>query len=178
MKDTLEIDGSEEKPSKLKKVYIAILGIILIIIIATYFIPGSFVLQHIEGQLVSGDINNYEVALRDGSVIFDPNVYDKLLEIYTSDPKNEQKACLIGYKENKDYKITDMYKPKSFLRSLISVNSEACNSKTIIDLHSHPFKQCSFSKTDLGNYDKLKAFNKDAILGLMCDETRFTFYPN
>lgn len=181
IKEDLEIEPSpeESKTKKLvKKTIVISLGLLIIALIITYLIISPRILNIIEGLLVSSTLEeNYTVTLNNNSkVIFKPEVYNELKGIYWTNQKAEFKVCLLGEKISNNYYINSLYIPGVYSQDIFSVTSQPCDNKTLISLHSHPEKQCIFSEQDIKNYENFKQINRDAIIGLMCEEARFSFY--
>ncbi|MEK6923182.1 MAG: hypothetical protein AABW84_00590 [Nanoarchaeota archaeon] len=174
MNDYKNYYDSEEYLNKLRKKQniIKISGLILIVLILIYIFPRDI----LAGQILSDKLNDdLTIDLNNGKVIFQNNSYDKLLQTYLSEQQHEIAVCLIGEKQNNNYIITDLYEPKISSQSFTHVSSEFCSSETIILLHSHPFKHCTFSEQDIISFEKFRERNPDAIEGLMCEPDRFTF---
>ena len=154
------------------------MALFLILIVLTYLVPGNNLLDIIEGRFVSYPLEeDFFVSLRSGGkVIFGSEVYEELKIIYLEEQKNEFKVCLIGNKFGDDYKINDLKKPVIYNQDVFSVSAEQCGKETLIPLHSHPKNRCIFSFQDIKSYEAFKKINPDAIIGLMCEQKRFSFY--
>lgn len=165
----------EEKPSILKRVFIVIITIFLLILILSYFSLWG-VRDIISGLAESNKIKDNEIHFSDKTVLFENNTYEKLLQIYNNNKGKEIKVCLIGIFEdkNKHYYINNLYIPKIYEQDFNRVVSEPCYD-SIVSLHSHPRMFCIPSKQDFKSftlYDK-----ENNLMMVMCKENRFTVYP-
>ena len=169
----------EDSPFKrtVKKIALGVIGLFLAMLIFTYLIPGTYVMSVLEGMFVSAKLQNFTVPVQEGHVIFEGAVYKELKEIYLAEQRNEFKVCLGGYKEGDDYYVNSLYKPIIHSQSFSHVSAEQCPAETIIPLHSHPYKSCIFSAQDIQSYEHFQSINPEAILGLICEVDRFSFYP-
>ena len=168
----------EDKPSLIKKILLIFIGIFLIVLLVSYLLPGDYLVRVLQGQIVSSTLgSDYTLTLKNGDlVVFDPAVYTQLKEFYFEHQKDEFKVCLLGRKNNNHYLISGMAIPKVFSQSFAHVSAEQCSKETIIPLHKHPYKSCLFSQQDIRSYEAFHRINKDALIGLMCEIDRFTFY--
>jgi proteasome lid subunit RPN8/RPN11 len=170
-------DKEEKKPSKFSKYSMIIITIVLIIVTITYLV-GFHGIEFIMGRLASNTIEeDFTVNINDDQkVIMERHVYELLRYIFLENQRQEFKVCLVGEKVGDDYIVSALYSPKTYHSYVYGVTSEACSPETIIPLHSHPPDRCLFSEQDIESYEKFKEQNPDAIMGLMCDVNRFSFY--
>ncbi len=175
-----ELDEKEESRlvKAIKRIFIIFISLLLLILILTYFVPGYPINDIIAGMIESSRIDeNFAAALNNGNrVIFEPAVYNELKDIYYKNQRTEFKVCLKGYKINDDYRINELYIPKTYFQSFANVVSQECSSDTLIPLHKHPDKRCIFSVQDINSYNAFKRINNESIIGLMCGKDRFGFY--
>jgi len=176
MDDLQKEDQDEFEESKFKKIYVAIIALFLGFLLIMNSMPGYHIISYLSGKIVSSDIVNDEIVLKSGKIIFENNVYTELKNFWLLNQKNEFKACLIGKRVNNNYVVSGLYVPQIYDQSVFSVTSAPCNEQTIISLHSHPPLRCIFSAQDIKSYEKFKLINPDAMIGLMCDIDRFSFY--
>jgi len=178
LKDVLSEESKKsESLEKIKKVVFSLFVLMIIFMIIVTFLGGGRLIDFLEGRIVSSTIKeNSVLVLTDGSKVHLNNVYDELKKLFYENQKNEFKVCLVGRKENNDYYVGSLYIPRIFKQNVFSVTSEQCNNETIIPLHSHPLDRCVFSAQDIISYHQFKEINPDALLGLMCNLDRFTFY--
>jgi len=177
---TPDVDRLPEDESKfsiaLKRIFVIVIGLLLIFLIASYLLPGYDFFHIISGQMSSYRIENNFIDLGTHRIIFENGSYAALLGMYFSSQQQEFKACLIGYKQDSEYHVTKIEIPKTFSQTFSSVTAEPCNKEAIISLHSHPYKSCFLSLHDVRGYNHVKDANKDAIIGIICESDRFNFY--
>ncbi|MFA6088657.1 MAG: hypothetical protein WC755_02220 [Candidatus Woesearchaeota archaeon] len=154
-----------------------IIGIVLLFLIVFYSQSFFNAMFNYAGKLQSSVIDkNFTVMYKDKTIIFEQNVYKKILAIYDSSKGNEIKVCLLGNIEGGKYSVTALYVPEIYVQTGINVVSAECDVNTIISLHSHPIDSCIFSDQDISSYEKFKEGNPNGMMGLMCSKTRFSFY--
>lgn len=168
----------ELKRLRRKKIFVAVTGLFLAVLLVSYLIPGNYILYLVEGHFSSYKLNSdLTIDLKNGGkIIFNETVYEELKQLYFAEQKNEFKVCLQGRKEGANYYIAGLYRPEIFGQSFSHVSAELCDENTIIPLHTHPYKHCIFSLQDIRNYEAVRKKNSDAIIGLMCEVDRFNFY--
>ncbi len=175
-----EHEHEEESPIKrfLKRTYIIIIALFLIVLLIVNTNAGYHLISLFNGKIISSTLQeDYSFDLKfGGKVFFKENIYEILREIYIKNQKAEFKACLTGYKEDNNYIVTGLYTPKIYAQDVFSVTSQICNNETIISLHSHPPFRCIFSEQDITSYNRFKQINEDAIIALMCDVDRLSFF--
>ncbi len=165
----------EEKPKN--KILLIALGLFMLFIVVTYFLPGD-VFSIIEGRLESSKLEGFEAEYDRGKVVFSRGVYEMLREIYINNQKTETKVCLTGEKVGDDYYIDKIYIPETYSATVYQVISEGCNKDDLIAMHTHPERHCLFSEQDIESYENFREVNPDAMIGLMCEINRFSFYRN
>lgn len=176
MSDIVEELYEEEHPyiTVLKRVMIGGIAIFLVILMLTYLVPTDIVAGLVASDTLKQD---YSVSLKNGGEVrFTQETYLTLQKIYFDNPETEFKVCLGGEHEGKDYFIDSLYIPKTHLKTFASVHSEQCNSETLIPLHKHPYRSCIFSEQDHRSHEAFKKIQPHALMGLMCESGRFTFY--
>lgn len=173
-----DLTGGGSAPPHWQKLIAIASAIFLVILITFYFVPGSYVLDILEGRLVSEKLNpDFSINLKNGGkVIFEKAAYEQLRKFYFAEQKNEFKACLLGKKEGGDYFVSGLYLPKTFGQSVSHVSAELCSKETIISLHTHPYAHCIFSPQDIKSYGAVRKINPSSFIGLMCGPDRFSFY--
>ena len=174
MPDDLE-HVEEEKPSLLKRLSVLAISLFLIFLIVSFTFTGAIgdiVASLIESETMEDGL----VELEDFSVQFIDGSYDVLLGVYNNNLEYETKVCLKGYLEDSVYYVDEVYLPVIYSQTFNQVVSEACPSDTLIALHSHPYRHCLASEQDLSNLETAKLVNPDAVIGVMCEEERFSFY--
>lgn len=164
----------EEDP-KWKKVFLIISALFLIFLFISYFFTGFGVREVLAGLIESEKIKDNVVDSGEFKVIFEENSYEEILELYNENLAVETKMCLMGYYDG-DYYIIEVFKPIIYSQEFNRVVSEGCPNDTLIALHSHPYKKCLASEQDLSNLEKSKEVNPNVIVGIICEEDRFSFY--
>jgi hypothetical protein len=179
IEDIEDIEEKEDSPLKkfLKRGFI----VFILVFMASLFIinsaPGYHVISVLSGRVVSSTLEqDYTFALRDGSVVFEREVYEELRQMYWDNQRHEFKVCLTGEKADNDYLVQGMYIPVIISQDVYSVTAQLCNKETIISLHSHPPMRCIFSEQDIRYFNVFRDVNPEGIIGLMCGEERLTFY--
>ncbi len=160
----------EEKPLW-KKIFVALLALFLLFLILGYFlIPLDILASLIDSETIHNGLVKQEV-----SVSFENESYEVLLEKYNSHLSEEFKVCLMGVYDG-EYHVTSVYDVVMYEQAFDHVVSEACPEETLIALHSHPYRQCLASAQDLKTLEKAQEVNPDALIGVMCEPERFSFY--
>ncbi|MBS3131841.1 hypothetical protein J4212_05385 [Candidatus Woesearchaeota archaeon] len=177
-KDNEIISGKEESEGFriFKKAIIVFVSIFLMFLFLSYFLLGNNIFDILASRSSSFTASNGRIIFGGGTITFQEEAYQNLLEIYNENQQHEFKACLMGYKSGKNYFVEKIEAPKIISQDFSSVRAEPCREGTIIDLHSHPYKSCYLSVHDLTTLKYVKAANKDAFLGVMCEPDRFNFY--
>lgn len=161
----------KEKYFTLNKWLLLIIGLFMLLLMLSLSIP----IERLNSFLAGDKIVNNIINSNGYNIIFSLDVYSELKQKFAlSDTEFE--ACLSGDILNNNYIIDGMYYPEVISSSFVEVTSKACNSETIISLHSHPSMFCLFSRTDYKSYDLIKQINENMMIGLMCDVDRFNFY--
>ena len=127
------------------------------------------------GQLESDPLQGDRINLDDFSIIFEDGLEKEIRNLYLSEQKVEFSLCLLGRKEGKDYYINSIFKPKQVGR-FNHVSFEPCSKETLILFHTHPYKSCIASTTDLNTLKGSKERNSDVIMVVMCEPERFSVY--
>jgi len=169
------MEEEEYEDSKLKKVLVTGGAIFLILLVLSYMLTsfgvGTILASMIESDKIEGD----SIDTGEFVVVFLNNTYEEVLEVYNEDLSVETKMCLFGYYDG-DYYVTEVLKPIIHSQSFNQVVSEGCPEEVLISLHSHPYKQCLASEQDLDNLMGSKEVNPNALIGIICEEERFSFY--
>lgn len=171
----IEIDENEKEDSKFKKFIIVLGGILLVILIVSYIFTSFPIGRILRGQLESNPLEEGVIIIEDLAIIFEDGTDELLQEIYLSEQEVEFSVCLIGEKVGKEYHITSLYQPEQ-TASFSHVSFESCSSETLIMLHSHPYKSCLASETDLETLERSQKENEDLLMVVMCESSRFSVY--
>ena len=181
MEDINEIKDIEiikdEKPSVIKKIFIIIIAVFLIILVITFLLTNSLIRSIFTGLIESSKIKIDTVKINStNKLLFLSNTYDELLDIYDNNPEKEFKVCLKGNIDNGDYFINEIYIPETYLQTHSQVIAEPCPDDSIVDMHSHPLKHCIPSEQDFKSFSSFKEISNNAIMAVMCERGRFNFY--
>ena len=175
--ENLEGDFDDSRPI-FKKIFVALMGLFLIIIILSYFLlsPGARVaiVGLIDSSVLEDDMS---LSLNFGGHLYFINgSYETLLDIYNENELLEIKACLFGEKLNDDYFISEVVQPVIYSQSYTHVSAERCSNSSLVSLHSHPYKSCYPSHQDFVSFSYVKMENNDSQMAIMCDKTRFNVF--
>ena len=165
----------EKEDSKIKKILIILMAIFLIFLITSYIVGGNL-LQILESLSESKKAEN-KIIYADNIIInFQENTYEKLQELYLNNQDVEIVACLKGEKINEIYEIKELFIPKISEQTVSHVSYNPCPNSTLITLHSHPYKRCIASQTDINNLKEVKQRNLNTLMVIMCQPDRFSVY--
>lgn len=169
----------EEKPlipPKIKKIVLLFIGIFLAILMFSYifatFPIGDIIQSKAQSTLLQGNM----LILAEFLIIFENNTATQLESLYLQEQREEFSVCLQGKYENNLYTITSLYQPTTYRRTFSHVTFESCDAETLIMLHSHPYKRCIASQTDLNTLAKSKELNPTVLMVVMCEPNRYAVY--
>ncbi|MDP3734510.1 MAG: hypothetical protein Q8R37_04740 [Nanoarchaeota archaeon] len=172
--DTTIFEAPEE--SKWKKIVVFIMGIGLLMLLFFSIFSDYPLAGIIRGQLQSAPLENNVITLDGFSIIFENDVHRELQQIYFAEQKVEFSVCLQGANVNADYYIHSFYQPVMYEQSFNHVIFEPCSSDSLIILHSHPYKSCLASQTDLKMLKQSQEKNPAVLMVVMCEPARFSVY--
>jgi proteasome lid subunit RPN8/RPN11 len=130
----------------------------------------------IQGQIESKSPNNNILQLKNFNIDFTDDAI-KIMQTSFKDNKDvETSLCLKGELKDKTYFINEIYAPKIYEQSLKHVSSEPCSNTTLIMFHTHPYKSCIASTTDLYTLKSTQQTNPNIIMIIMCEPDRFSTY--
>lgn len=161
---------------KAKRILILCVGLFLVILIMSLVFLEGPMFHVVAGQIESRSVNNNVLELSDFNVIFNDVALLKVKESYLNNPEVETSLCLIGEKKGRDYFISDAYTPIIFEQSFRHVSHEPCDSRTIMMFHTHPYKSCLASSTDLNTLKRSQLNNPDMLTIVMCEPNKFSVY--
>ncbi|MGV8162247.1 MAG: hypothetical protein ACP5N2_02835 [Candidatus Nanoarchaeia archaeon] len=148
---------------------------LVILTVSLIFLQGPM-FNIVAGQIESRSVNNNFLELKDFNVVFSDAALLKIKNSYLNNPEVETSLCLIGVKQEHNYFISDAYTPIIFEQSFRHVSHEPCNSSTIMMFHTHPYKSCLASSTDLNTLKRSQLNNPDMLTIIMCEPNRFSVY--
>jgi len=167
-----------EEP-KSKKVIIMILAIFLIILILSWGIIRYPINTIIEGQLKAESIKENQIILKELTILFENNTQTILSQIYNTEQEGklvETSVCLLGNKYGNEYHIKSIFYPEITEQTFRHVSFKSCPQNTLIMLHTHPFKHCLASETDITTLETVKKYNQDIVMIVMCEENKYSIY--
>ena len=83
---------------------------------------------------------------------------------------------MLGYEKNRIYHIESLYQPVILSKSFSQVVFQPCSNDTLIMLHTHPYKECLASDTDLQTLNETKESDPKVLMIVMCESSRFSIY--
>jgi len=81
-----------------------------------------------------------------------------------------------GIKENDVYYITSLEQPTMYEQAFNHVSFAPCSEESLILLHTHPYKKCIASETDINTLREMQQRNADVLMVVMCEPDRFSVY--
>ena len=171
------MEDLEEKPEpKWKKPLLAIISIILAGLVISLIVVSYPIGNILQGQLASEPLQGDRILLDNLEIIFTDGTIDQIKMAYLSEQKVEFSLCLLGRKIGNDYYINEIFKPRQFSQAFNQVTFEPCNKETLILFHTHPYKSCIASATDLQTLRETQEKNPEVIMVVMCEPERFSVY--
>ena len=164
------------KDSKLKKIFVWVAGIIMVFLMISFIFVSFPISDIIRGQIESEPVSNNVIDLGTISIEFNENTLLELQQIYHAEQRYEFSVCLSGEKKGSTYYINSLYQPEMFKQTFNHVSFQPCSRDTLIMLHSHPYKSCLASPTDLETLERNKEINEDILMVVMCEPSRFSVY--
>jgi len=174
LKEALEAEDTP--PPFWKKPFILLFGALLVVLMMSFIFVTYPIGDIIQGQLVSSPLENNRIITDKLVITFDEAIVERLDEWYFAEQRNEWTACLLGTKYEWEYHITEAYQPRMWLQSYNHVQFEACDKDTLLMLHTHPYKSCQASPTDLATLADARITNPDVLMVVMCEPARFSVY--
>lgn len=160
---------------------IKILSLVMAIMFVMWIFAGFPIGGIIRGQLESTELESGFLKLDNFTIEFEESVLSELLGLYYTNQATEFSVCLLG-EINKNillkdkYLINELYMPVTYQQTYSHVSFESCNSSTIIMLHTHPYKSCLASQTDLDTLESSQVLNPEMVMLVMCEPERFSVY--
>jgi len=174
------IEEQEEKDSPIKKIIILIVAIFLILLIISFTITQYPIGEILQGQASSVSIKDNKLITKELEIIFLNNTENILSDLYNQEQEInlvETSTCVLGEKINeKTYIINSIFYPEITEQSFRHVQFSSCPMNTLVMLHTHPYKHCLASKTDIATLEKVKKANSNIIMIVMCEQNRYSIY--
>lgn len=167
--DMDRIEESEyERLRKIRKKTILFISLFLFLLMISLSIT-----PYLVGFVGSSKIVDDIVNAGDYKIYFLNNTYDILLKEYTEKEGREIHACLQGYDDGTDFFIETVYFPKIKYADVHRISTIPCGKDTILDLHSHPMRECRMSEQDIKYASSLSWIK---LFVIMCSHNRFGVY--
>lgn len=173
--EELEEEAVEEE-SATKRILSIVAGVFIAVLIISFVFVNFPLSDILAGKSESKIILNNTINLGNFSIVLQNGTYDELRTIYFDNPKTEIAACLVGKTEGSFYLIDSLYLPKIYSKTFSEVIFGPCSNSTTIMLHSHPYKHCIASDTDINTLNETKKENPNIIMVIMCEAKRFAVY--
>ena len=174
--DDFHIKTEDQKEPRWKKFFIVTGGLFLVFLMISYVFVSFPIGNIIRGQVESEPLIGNVIKLGNFSLFFEGNTKKILQSSYFDEQETEFSYCLLGNVINGNYHITSLYQPKMFEQTFNHVSFEPCSKDTLILLHTHPYKSCVASQTDMSTLEKMKELNEDVLMVVMCEAERFSVY--
>ena len=171
-----EWDEEEVEESLWKRVFVIGGGVLMILLMISYIFVSFPMDKIIAGWSESDVLINNVVDVGEFLLIFENGVEKDLQELYFDEQKKEFSVCLKGDLTNGNYHIDSLYVPTMFEQTYNHVSFEPCDKDTIMMLHTHPYKSCVASATDMNTLRKMQSVNPEVVMVVMCESERFSVY--
>ncbi len=171
----IEVEISQEE-SSFKKFLVIIMAVFLALLVISFAFVNYPLGDIFQGRVESREIVGNILMAKNFSILFENNTANRLNKLYFKDRTKEISVCLLGYKEEREYHITSFYQPETYADSYSHVSFRPCSKDTLIMLHTHPYRHCIASQTDLETLNKTKQVNQDVLMVIMCEAERFSVY--
>jgi proteasome lid subunit RPN8/RPN11 len=159
-----------------KKIFIISASLIIALLFISLIYVQYPLFNVIEGRIESRSPNNNVLELKDFNIIFSDNAMNSLSASFSVNQEVETVRCLKGSIEGNNYYITEVYTPRIYEQSFRHVSSEPCSDDTIIMFHTHPYRSCLASDTDLETLKSNQERNPNLVMVIMCEQDRFSTY--
>ena len=171
----MESFDEPEEDSRLKKIFIFLMGTLLTLLMLSYVFVTFPIDNILASKIESTPLIDNILEIEELKIIFEDNTYETLKELYIEEQTVEFSACLQGEIIDNNYIINSLYQPTMFEQSLRHVRFEPCK-ETLIILHTHPYKSCLASQTDINTLKETQKQNQETIMLIMCEPDRFSIY--
>lgn len=172
---SLELEHPKTHPI-LKKIIFTLSSVIISLLMLSFIFVSFPIGNIILGQIESTPLQSNTLKIDSLTIQFQDQTLKQLQSIYNNQQKVEFSVCLQGTKQDSNYFITSLYEPKMYQQTFNHVTFEPCNQNTLIMLHSHPYKSCLASDTDLNTLKQTQKNNPDTLMIIMCEPQRFSIY--
>ena len=164
----------------LKRTLIIFGGLIIVFLFLSLIYLQYPLFNIIQGRIESRNADNNVLLLKDISIVFSDDAMNSLQNSFSVNQEVETSRCLKGTLDKTSdktvYLITEVYTPTIYDQSFRHVTSAPCSNDTLIMFHTHPYKSCVASSTDLNTLKATKSNNPNIIMIIMCEPDRFSTY--
>ncbi|MBT4935502.1 hypothetical protein HOL21_03140 [Candidatus Woesearchaeota archaeon] len=176
--DNIEEEPKEEPERKpiFKRIFIITISLFLIILITSFVIVQYPLNDILQGKIESDLLKNNMLETDDVTIMFEEVVADTLRSWYFGEQRTEFAVCMDGIKENDVYYITSLEQPTMYEQAFNHVSFAPCSEESLILLHTHPYKKCIASETDINTLREMQQRNADVLMVVMCEPDRFSVY--
>ncbi len=170
------MNDKEKKVSLWWRVVLLMVTVIMIFFLVSYIFTTYPLESILLGSFDSTRFRENSLQLENFTVYFENNTTQSIGSLYLQEQEVEFSLCLQGYKEDENYYITSSYQPKMYQQTFSQVRFEACSQDTLIIFHTHPYKHCVASKTDLDTLRKTQEQNPETLMLIMCEKEKASMY--
>ena len=174
-KDLNFVEDTKEK-SVFWKVLVLLGAVICLVLILSLVFVTYPIGEILSGQITSAPLQQNILNVGSLQIIFEQGSEKQLQMWYSKEQKVEWSACLQGTKEGNIYHINTLYQPTMYTQTFNEVMFAPCSADTLIILHTHPYKSCQASSTDIETLRKTQQRNQDTLMVVMCEPARFAVY--
>ena len=169
-------EESESKFNMRKKILLVAGALFLSVLIISYVFLGYPLYGIIIGQMSSSPVRGNVLSTHGITVIFEGNTLQDSIDAWYKNPDVETTLCLRGSRDGNIFIVNNAYQPRIFSQSYFHVSHEPCDEDTVLMFHTHPYKRCTASKTDINTLRQSQQRNQEIAMIIMCEENRFSVY--
>lgn len=170
----LETETEEESPKR--KWPFVLVTILMCIMLLTWIFMQYPLSTVIAGQLRSGSVKGTTLETLGYAIQFEQKTLDTITTAWYANLNQETTLCLHGKQVNTTYYLSYAYQPEIFEQSFKHVRHAPCDNETIMMFHTHPYKSCLASSTDLNTLKNAQERDEDILMMIMCEGNRYTVY--
>ncbi|MFW5852608.1 MAG: hypothetical protein ACOCUR_01120 [Nanoarchaeota archaeon] len=174
--DYEENQKSLERKEKTKKIAVISAAIIISLLVLSYVFLRYPTYQVILGQIESGSVKENILKTSKITVIFEEKTLQESVNAWRNNPDMETTLCLRGSRKNETFIVDNTYQPTIFSQGYFHVSHEPCDEDTVLMFHTHPYKRCIASETDIRTLRNAQERNQEIAMIIMCEESRFSVY--
>ncbi len=179
LQDLQSVDLSSG-PRRLPRAALLLLGLLSFLVLSFYVFTGFPLEPIIAGRLESVPFRGEVIQAEDFLILFENSTAEALRQAYFAEQRLEFSLCLLGEKEvgsaGDIYFISGLHQPMILQQSFAHVKFEPCPAETLILFHTHPYRHCAASGTDLRTLRRSQEKNPDLLMLVMCEPDRVSVY--